>query len=87
MVRTYPDMKITGRITNYGKTVGYVIVDTSGISKNLRREKIIELARAYKFINASAYIRDGSWQLKGENGTNLLELPTYKLKNAARAAN
>lgn len=79
-MKTYPDMKITGRITQGNTTAGYIVVDTTGSSKNLRKSRVIELARQGKFINASAYQQNDEWHLKGENGENLLQLPIHRMK-------
>lgn len=90
-MRTYPDMKITGRIKDGQKTVGYVIVDTTGLPKKLKSKTVLELAKGGRFINASAYTRDGTWYLKGENGENLSALPIvpfhHKNKNAVDGNN
>lgn len=85
-MRAYPDMKITGRILDGSKVIGYVVVDTTGVAKNIRRDTTIRLAQNLKFINASAYTKDGAWFLKGENGTNLMELPTFKTKRRKAVA-
>lgn len=90
-MRTYPDMKITGRIKDGQKTVGYVVVDTTGLPKKLKGKTVLELAKGGRFINASAYTRDGTWYLKGENGENLSALPIvpfhHKNKNAVDGNN
>lgn len=90
-MRTYPDMKITGRIKDGQKTVGYVVVDTTGLPKKLKSKTVLELAKGNRFINASAYTRDGTWYLKGENGENLSALPIVpfhrKNKNAVDSNN
>ena len=90
-MRTYPDMKITGRIKDGQKTVGYVVVDTTGLPKKLKSKTVLELAKGGRFINASAYTREGTWYLKGENGENLSALPIvpfhHKNKNAVDSNN
>lgn len=84
-------MKITGRIKDGQKTVGYVVVDTTGLPKKLKGKTVLELAKGGRFINASAYTRDGTWYLKGENGENLSALPIvpfhHKNKNAVDGNN
>lgn len=84
-------MKITGRIKDGQKTVGYVVVDTTGLPKKLKCKTVLELAKGGRFINASAYTRDGTWYLKGENGENLSALPIvpfhHKNKNVVDSNN
>lgn len=80
-MHTYPDMKITGRIVKDGETIGYTVVDTTGMTKKLRKANVIKLAQDGKFINALAHkISDDKWGLKGMEGENLSQLPIFKVK-------
>lgn len=74
-MNTYPDMKITKRIVRENKVIGFVIMDTSGIPKELSINQAIKLASNNKFINAKVIIKEGKKHLTGDNGENLNKLP------------
>lgn len=46
-------MKITGRIKDGQKTVGYVVVDTTGLPKKLKSKTVLELAKGENGENLS----------------------------------
>lgn len=80
-MNTYPDMKITGRIIRDSKTIGFIIMDTSGIPKHLNIKQTINYANDNRFINAEVIIKEGIKYLVGANGKNLRELPVFNISN------
>ena len=79
-MRTYPDMKITGRIMKGRETIGYTIVDTTGQTKKFKKDAVIGLAKLGKFINATAVEMKDCWMLKGTESCNLTKLPIIKVR-------
>ena len=81
-MKTYPDMKIVGKILDMDRVVGFVVVDTSGKPKNYKSSEVMQMAREDKFINA--YIQeDNSTKLLFRN-CNLNTLQTYRVKKGKR---
>lgn len=66
--------KLTARIMEGTKNVGYVATDPSGAQHKLTREQVFKLAQSNQISNASAQRNEGKLLLRGE-GISLRSLP------------
>lgn len=72
---------LAGTIVNGRNTVGYVIKNSAGQTKNINRATLIELARGGRIGNARVQESNGKLILRGV-GVNLNELPSISADQA-----